>query len=41
MFLNHARIKIDSYDSLPFEKELELLDVIIPIKSDFNKDQNR
>ena len=36
---NYAKIKIDSYYSLPLEKRLPL-HVIILIKSDFNKDQN-
>ena len=37
---NHAKIKSDSYDSLPLEKALSLHNVIIRIKSVFNKDQN-
>ena len=37
---NYARIKIDSYDSLPLEKTLTLHNVTIFIKSVFNKDRN-
>ena len=37
---NYARIKVDSYDSLPLEKPLTLYNVIILIKSVLNKDQN-
>ena len=37
---NYARIKVDSYDSLPSEKPLTLYNVIILIKSVLNKDQN-
>ena len=38
---NYWRIKIDSYGrSLPLEKTLSLHNVIILIKSVFNKDQN-
>ena len=37
-FHNCAEIKVDSYDSLPLEKTLTLLNVIIHIKSVFNKD---
>ena len=36
---NYARIKVDSYDALPLEKTLNLHNVIILIKSVFNKDQ--
>ena len=36
---NYARIKINSYDSLPLEKTLTLHNVIILIKSVFNKVQ--
>ena len=35
-----AKIKIDSYDSLPIEKRLTLHYVIILIKSVLNKDKN-
>ena len=35
-----AKIKVDSYDSLPIEKRLNLHSVIILIKSVFNKDKN-
>ena len=38
---NYAKIKLDSYDSLPPEKMLTLRNVIILIKSVFNKDKNR
>ena len=37
---NYAKIKADSYDSLPFEKTLTLHNAIICIKLVFNKDQN-
>ena len=37
---NYARIKIDSYDSLSLEKALTLHNVLILIKSVFNKNQN-
>ena len=37
---NYTRIKIDSYDSLPLEKTLTLYNVIMLIKSVFNKGQN-
>ena len=36
----YAKIKVDSDDSLPIEKTLTLNNVIILIKSVFNKDQN-
>ena len=39
-FYNYARIQIDSHDSLPLEKTLTLHNVIILIKSVFNKNQN-
>ena len=35
---NHAKIKVDSYDSLPLEKPMTFHNVIILIKSFFNKD---
>ena len=35
-----GKIKIDLYDSLPLEKKLTLHNVIILIKSVFNKEQN-
>ena len=35
-----AKIKVDSYDSLPIEKTLTLHNVIILIKSVLNKDKN-
>ena len=35
-----AKIKVDSYDSLPIEKILNLHNVIIHIKSILNKDKN-
>ena len=35
-----AKIKVDSYDSLPIEKILTLHNVIILIKSVLNKDKN-
>ena len=36
----YAEIKVDSYDSLPLEKTLTFHNVIILIKSVFNKDRN-
>ena len=36
---NYAKIKIDFYDSLPPEKILTLLNVIIPITPVLNKDK--
>ena len=36
----YAKIKVDSHDFLPIEKTMTLNDVIILIKSTFNKDQN-
>ena len=39
-FHNYARIKIDSYVSLPLEKILTLDNVIILIKSVSNKNKN-
>ena len=36
-----AKIKVDSYDSLPIEKRLTLHNVIIHIKSVLNKDKNQ
>ena len=39
-FHYHAKIKVDSYNSLPREKTLTLHSVIILIKSVLNKDQN-
>ena len=35
-----AKIKVDSYDSLPVEKTLAVHNVIIVIKSVLNKDKN-
>ena len=37
---NYAKIKIDSYYSLPLEKIFTLNNIIILIKSVFNKNQN-
>ena len=37
-FHNYAKIKVDSCNSLPLEKTMNFHDVIIPIKSVFNKD---
>ena len=37
----YAKLKVDSYDSLPIEKTLTLHNVIILIKSVLNKDQNQ
>ena len=36
---DNARIKMDSYDSLPLEKTLTFHNVIIHIKSVYNKDK--
>ena len=36
---NYAKIKVDSYDSLPLEKTMLFHDVIILIKLVFNKDK--
>ena len=42
IFSNYdAKIKVDSYDSLPTEKTLTLHIVLILIKSILNKDKNR
>ena len=38
---NHAKFKVDSCDSLPPEKTLAFDNVIIFIKSVFNKDENK
>ena len=35
-----AKIKVESYDSLPIEKKLTLHDIIIQIKSVLNEDKN-
>ena len=37
---NYTKFKVDSYDFLPLEKTLTFHNVIIPIKSVFNKDKN-
>ena len=37
---NYAKIKVDSCDSLPLEKTMTFHDVMILIKSVFNKDKN-
>ena len=37
---NYAKIKVDSYNVLPLEKTLTFYNVIIHIKSVFNKDRN-
>ena len=37
---NYAKIKVDSYDSLPLEKTMTFCNVIILIKSLWNKDKN-
>ena len=39
--LNFARIRIDSYNSLPIEKTLTFHNVIILIKSVINKNENK
>ena len=42
MFFSHyyAKIKVDSYESLPLQKTLTVHNVIIIIKSVFNEDKN-
>ena len=40
IFYNYAKIKVDSYDSLPLEKRIIFHNVIILIKSVFHKDKN-
>ena len=40
IFHNYAKIKVDSQDSLPLEKTITFHDVIILIKSIFNKNLN-
>ena len=37
----YAKIKINSYGSLPIEKRLTLHHLVILVKSDLNKDKNR
>ena len=37
---NYAKVKVDSYDSLPLEKTMAFHSVIIHIMSVWNKDQN-
>ena len=37
---NYAKIEVDSYDSLPPEKAMTFHNVIILIKSVFNKDKS-
>ena len=39
IFHNYAKIKVDSYDSLPLEKTMAIDDAIILIKSVYNKDK--
>ena len=36
----YAKIKVDSYDSLPIKTTLDLRNVVIPIKSVVNKDKH-
>ena len=38
---NYTKIKVDSYNSLPLEKTVTFHNIIILIKSVFNKDKNR
>ena len=38
---NYAKIKADSYDSLPLEKAMTFYNVLILIKSVFNKGKNK
>ena len=40
IFRDYGKTKIDSYDSLPLETTMTFLNVIILIKSVFNKDKN-
>ena len=37
---NYAKIKVDSYDSLPLEKAMNFCNVIILIKWVWNEDKN-
>ena len=37
---NYPTVKVDSYDSLPLEKTMTFHNVIILIKSVWNKDKN-
>ena len=37
---NYAKIKVDSYDSLPLEKAITFHNSLILIKSGFTKDKN-
>ena len=40
IYCNYAKIKVDSYDSLPLEKTITFHNFKILIKSVFNKDKN-
>ena len=40
IFQNYAKMKVDSYEPLPLEKKKTFHDVIILIKSVFNKNKN-
>ena len=37
---NYAKIKVDSYDSLPLEKTMTFYNLIMLVKSVWNKDKN-
>ena len=41
LFPNYAKIKVESYDSLPLVKILTFHNIIILIKSVFNKDKKK
>ena len=40
MYHDFAKSKVDSFDSLPLEKTMTFCDLIILIKSDWNKDES-
>ena len=40
IFHNYAIIKVDSYNSLPLEKTMTLRNVVILVKSVWNKDKS-
>ena len=40
MYHDFAKTKVDSFDSLPLEKTMTFCDLIILIKSDWNKDES-
>ena len=40
MYHDFAKTKVDSFDSLPLEKTMTFCDLIMLIKSDWNKDES-